>query len=510
MRMPNGFRIPRYFNVVMREVDTYGLSALAMIGLVKFFNTNVSGMILTDDQEDMFLQMFEQLMVTKAFLVGNPFLQSSIGVNAILSMQQLLPNLSCLSRDVPLWVKALIDQIGPDYADGVLYLPQISVNAYGTIANTTVTNWQLFPKYGSVTDAATGISSNRYIGGATGSIAFPFVGMSNPVSNASGISPATGSTTLYSGAGQPTDEFAVVAGRQVMYAPENITALNSYNAARVLSNVGTFNPNFIFWQAAANGMFDFVESCFTTQEINMRGTTGKCNGASQCGGPAMLAIQISVPRNDTVFQRTANGHYSVTQNALVKVDNNAVYQPYVPIKYNYFAPLSPVDVAISMAFPICVLYKDNAVPYTLTTAYASIEVKYLSNAISNDAIEQFLNVEGPVVKDYVSEAGKNHSGHVAMLRTASEERRQNQVRDCLRKSIVALGNRIAANLQRVDWVKIAAGTCRSAVSLAGIGWARPGCALIPKIYKQYKSIRDNYDSQGRGDALVLPKIAASH
>jgi hypothetical protein len=485
-----GETLCRYFQVVNREVDTYGLTREALIGLAQWSEAGLTGAALTDDYIDSFVQTFETLMLAKIFQCGNWSLQGGIGVNTVLSMQQLLPNLSLSGIQVPLFLKAIIDNIGVTAGDGALYVPQVTVNAYGTLAtNAGTILWQQWPKFGSVL-ATGGAATNRYIDSNQADVAFPYVPMDNPVSNANGVSTAPSSAQVCTGGGAK-DPLITGNGIPIWSSGVTTTALNALVAAQALPNVGSFNPNFVMWQAKMPGIAQFAMSYFGSSQVDDRGVTGVLNDDKLYGGPGMFAIQIMAPRNEQQMQRYSIPHFSVTQNAYVPPTNASVFSAFLPIKYNYFVPLSPVDHGLSLSFPTCAIYKLTATPYTMATAFAEIPIAALGNTATDSATAKLVEVDGEIAKSYVREAERNHQGKKTIL--SKSPYRLNT--DCLRKGLLSFGERASDQFSKTDWLKISKNTCRAGVSWVGAGYLRPVCSLIPYVYKMYKSVRDNYDGR---------------
>jgi hypothetical protein len=508
-RLRSGHKIGRYFKVVNRQIDTFGLTRQALIGLVQYSNTALIGSLLTDDYFDMFVQWFETLLLTKIFSTGNWNLQGALGANATLSIQQLLPFMGAANSGVPLWVKALIDEVGSSVVDGTIVLPQLTINAGSTLASPSTVNWQNWPKFGSVLQTG-GPANNRYSGAAQGSVSFPFVSSNCPVAADTGIQGVPSSAQIPSGGGSFTTQFNLTTGQSVFSAGIIETALNALTAAQALPTVGSYNANFVMWQNLMPGIVEYVCSLFGSQSVDRRGLLASLNSDNSYGGPAMLTIQLAAQRQDTDIQKFSATKYSVTQNAIVPPTNSSIFAPYVPVKYDYFAPLSPVDHGLALSFPVSSIYKENQAFYTMATAFTEIPISSLGNAAQDAATAKLTEVGGEVSKSYENESSKNHYGGVGILRNMHYR----AGRDCLRKALLSLGERASEQFAQTDWLKVTKKMCRWGVSTAGIGWAQPACSLVPKIVRVYKSVRTNYDTNKeagkvRGDTSPIV-MAASH
>lgn len=495
-----GEHLCRYFQVVNREVDTYGLTKQALVGLSQWVEAGLSGKAnLTDDYIDLFTQAFETLLLAKVFETGNWSLQGGIGVNVTLSVQQLLPYLSVSGVQVPLFVKAIIDSVGVGSGDGALYLPQVTVNAYGTLAtNGGGIAWQNWPKFGSVLETG-GPANNRYISATVDDIAFPFVPMSPPVANAAGAQPVPSGANVIGGGG------ALDATQGTWLGAVVINSLTALTNAKALPNVGSFNPNYVMWQLKMASIMEFVMSYFGSLQNDSRGVTGILNDDRLYGGPGMFAIQIMAPRQIANMQRYAIPHFSVNANAYVAPQFAAVFSAYLPIKYNYFVPLSPVDHGLAISFPICSIYKLNATPYTMATAFAEIPLSSLGNTATDAATAKLNEIDGEIVSSYIKEAERNHQGKKSILSKTPYRISS----DCLRKGLMSFGERASDQFAKTDWLKVTKNSCRAGVSFVGAGYLRPVCSLVPYIYKMYKSVRDNYDGKAKGGNSPL-LMAASH
>jgi hypothetical protein len=488
-RLRSGHKVTRFFKVVNRQIDTFGLTRQAVVGLTQYANTGLLGSYLTDDYYDMFIQWFETLLVAKIFSTGNWNLQGAIGANPSLSVQQLLPFMGAQNSGVPLWIKALIDQVGSSEVDGTIILPQLTINAAGTLATSTTISWQSWPKFGSVLQTG-GAVNNRYSGPSQVSVSFPFVPMDCPVSPANGIQTAPSSAQVMAGGGTFSTQFNLTDGSQAFSSGVKITALNALIAAQALANVGTYNANFVMWQEPMAGIIEYVVSLFGTQAIDKRGVIGRLNNDSSYGGPGMVSIQLGAKRADTDVQKFGVKHYSVTQDAIVPPTNSSIFAPYVPVKYDYFAPLSPVDHGIALSFPVSSIYKENQAFYIMATAFTEIPIASLGFAAQDAATAEMTEVGGNISASYEQQANMNHKGNVGIIRSVPYR----AGRDCLRKALLGLGERASEQFAQTNWLKVTKKLCRWGVAAAGVSWAQPACSLVPAVVKIYKSVRTNYDS----------------
>jgi hypothetical protein len=509
-RLRCGLKIPRFFKVVDKQVDTYGMSRMANVGLTMYAATALNGSLITDDYIDSHQQLFETLLLAKVFKTGNWNLQGAIGANTVLSVQQLLPNMSVNGVSVPLYMKAIIDQAGVVKCGGAIQIPQICVNAAGTLASGSGIAWGNWPKFGSVLSAAAPlVSNNRYIADAQASIAFPFVPMNSPVSGSSGVQSVNSSAQVPAGGGEfiapqaPSTATGLYISTGIKF-----TALNNLNLqAFPEPNVGTYNANFVMWQGVMTGIAQYVTSLFTTSQINNRGATGDLNNEEAFGGPGMLCLQIMAKRTDPGTQKYGYLHYSVTQNAVVEPTNSSIFSPWVPVRVDHFAPLNPVDHGIALGLPICSIYKEDATLFPMVTAYGEIPLNSLGNNATDAASKMLTDIDGPIVNQYKRDSQINHQGDISILRKVPY--RVNK--DCLWKGLREMGERISGQFAAVDWYKVTKKTCQYGVKAAGVGFLTPACSLVPRIVKTYKSIRTNYEKSGKEHKSQTPLlINASH
>lgn len=509
-KYPNGKTISRFFQVITREIDTYGLTRAALIGLSDYASSSLIGSLLTDDYIDNFVQVFETMLVAKVFQTGNWNLQAGIGANTQFSVQQLIPAMDILESAVPLFVKAIIDNVGHVSANGRDYLPQVTVNAYGTISNGVTVNYTALPRFGSVLYAS---GNPRYIENVVGSVAFPFVPALCPVTNSSGSQPINTGANILAGAGQFAADLAGgLAGVTYFKAGDKGNSYGYMLLAQALVPLGTFNVNYVFAQSNIAGMAQAVASLWASQQVAGRGQTGTLNNETILGGPGMLAIQLNAPRNVQALLSAALPHVSLNVGPLaptsvVPPTLPVVFTTYINFKNCYYAPLSPIDHGISVGFPVCALYKQTNVPYTMTTAFIEIPIAALGATAVDSAMAKITEIDGAVAKTYSSEAYLNHTGtsHKSIIR------KTNYVvgKDCLRKALLGLGDKLSEQFTHTDWLKVTKSTCRWGVTAAGVGFMRPACSLIPRVYKAYKSVRTHYDSEKNGGKMPIV-MAASH
>lgn len=509
-RYPNGKPISRFFQVITREVDTYGLTRAALIGLADFAASSLLSSLLTDDYIDNFVQVFETLLVAKVFQTGNWSLQGGIGANSQLSIQQLLPAMDIQETAVPLFVKAIIDNVGHACANGRDYLPQVTVNAYGTISDGVNISWTSLPRFGSVLYAS---GSPRYIENVVGSVAFPFVPSLCPVTSSNGSQPNNTGAGILGGAGQfATATSGTLAGFSWFNAAVKGNSYSYMLLAQALVPFGTFNVNYVFSQSNIAGMAQGVASLWTTQQVAGKGQTGTLNNEEVLGGPGMLAIQLNAPRNPQSILNAALPHVSLNVGPLaltsiVPATQPFIYTTYINFKNCYYAPLSPIDHGLAVGFPVCALYKQTNVPYTMTTAFIEIPIAALGGTAVDSAMAKLTEIDGAVAQTYSSEAYLNHTAtsHKSIIRKTSYV----VGKDCLRKALLGLGDKLSEQFTHTDWLKVSKSTCRWGVTAAGVGFLRPACSLIPRVYKAYKSVRTHYDSSKKGGDMPVV-MGASH
>ena len=500
-----GRKAPRLCSWVSREVDTFQLYRIFLTILNRYVASKVgiSSPLLTDDVIANYLWYADNLIAAKVFDAGNPMLITGIGANATLSPQQLFPPVTPLNGMALLAIKAVIDQIGVVFNEGNLYVPTLCVNAFGTLADPAL-QLQNWPKTGFVCAA-----SNRCIGSFTGpgfTNAFPFVAIDQIEQQANGTPVIGVGPNLSKGAGNLDSDQNYV-GSTIA----NTATILPFIAGKALVN--GHNPCYVFWTEPAVHIAQFVAQFFALSGINFSGLSARVNdGRKMLGGPSMVAVDIRVPVQDSAtrsdgFNKTC---LNVIGKPVVPASSNSFYHSFTRVNTYYTAPLSPSSIAMTLALPVAAIYRTNTTPFPYTCAFRDLYEQDQFNQVSDAFITDLCAVDGPVVEQYVADAQANHSKPTALLVSASKWNAFARA-DCLRKALIALGDRIGQQLTEPRIVHAVTVGCGIVAGAMGAGLAgEAGCRLIPHVYSAWKKFRQHYGNDekksGNRQWLTSPSV----
>jgi hypothetical protein len=277
--------------------------------------------------------------------------------------QSLVPN-DCSSLRLPLFLKAILDQIGLGYSQGVLIYPSCYLNCGST--QLTNLNQNLWSKYGLLPNAA----GNRFIG-SIANLNFQsgdfYVTMNNIFN---GPNTTVGSTfTPYIGSGS-LDDATLTSGGTVQIYKAAYASANATVIQTTMNAIGLLNgqvPQSVFWFAGISNMWDGVSGYLKMNNINNRTVGGVQHFG--LGGPGMLStvtysnqqnLGLGMGATTVRMYDTTNGFLAAV---LIEPNVNLVYEAWAQRRISSVAPLSVRDCTLVQAFgPCSYYYKFGALP----------------------------------------------------------------------------------------------------------------------------------------------------
>jgi len=488
-----GRPIPHFTNWVGRSIDTYQIYRLVAVGVCQYMNTSLLPSILSDENWCSIFWLIDTLLTRKIFDTGNPNLLNGIGANNILAPQCLIPATSEEQWTVPVFIKAIIDQVGIVFSGNTMYVPTLAVNLAGTLAGGAGIFWYNWPRYGFIPQA---VGGNRCFGNSINGVnSFPFIPIGQiEVDNSGNPVVGQGPDVPAGKAAQITNPNGAVNALSVLQCNRIINSSTSLAAAMAAPTIGGYLKAIVYWNINSPAIAAHVNSLFSAAQVDARGLMSKVNGADCLGGPSMLTTQVRYPTPGTVQTTIPVNLYCVNNNNLVSAPKVGVVQcfdTYFVPKVFYYAPLSPGEQVLALAFPVAAVYKNLMTPnYPLTSAYTEEYVNNAFDPLADSMMTELISTKSMVSQDFIADEGMKHT-KVGIIEKAGPKGKQ---KDCLRRGLIKFANLLASDFVQGTVIPTAEAVCGAAAAIAPgpakfLGF---GCPLIGVVAKSFKTIHTNY------------------
>jgi hypothetical protein len=476
------FSCPKMCEWVAKTIDYNCVMTAAIAGLFYYVNQNVQPSYPTSDLLANFICCVDSMIADRCNTLGNVLFVTGDSPSPSFVPQCLSPN-RCTDLSLPLFLKAILDSIGPNLADGVFEYPIMYLNCGGTqvLANTPNT-WS---KYGLLPAA-----NNRFISQLTG------VGYSS--------GPFTIPMNSIYGAPSPT--FTPFAGYGGF---ENVTGIGEiYKAQYAASSASTFqtnaataplvnghSPQNVYWFVGVANMWSGVQGYFKLRGLNAKNVSGTQHLG--WGGPGMSSTVLMVPQASgsvsqggvtTKMYDTTNGFGVGT--IAVEANTNNLYFMWAPRRLSSVLPLSRRDCVMAVAFGPCRTYiNSGAIPPvdvrgpTFITGLTDVS----GQQIMLDFFDQLIGTETSLIREYM---GNQDHAHQKMSTALTLDAAKPPM-DCLKLPFTKAADQISASMNSInEWTQFipVPAVARSLWVLASKGVQHYG-VLGTKINKYYSDKR---------------------
>jgi hypothetical protein len=449
------YYVPDMCRWVSRTVDYSLILRRALQGLIEFINSGIQLQAPTSDLLANFICCVDSLIYNRVAKLGNCLWTTGNGPSASFMPQSLVPN-DCSSLRLPLFLKAILDQIGPSYSQGVLIYPSCYLNCGAT--QLTDLNQNLWSKYGLIPNAA----GNRFIGPIS-NLNFQsgdfYLTMNNIFFGANTTVGAT--FTPYIGAGGLDDSTTSLGASVQLYK----AAYAGFSATAIQANMNALaplngqSPQSVFWFAGISNMWDGVSGYLKLNNINNRNVGGVQHFG--LGGPGMLStITYSNQQNlgagmggsTCKMYDTTNGFAAAV---LIEPNVNVVYEAWAQRRLSSVAPLSIRDTTLTQAFgPCSYYYKFGALPPVdvRTPVFVSGLTAVTGIQVAKAFFGELISTDSGLIIGYVKNESSQHSVKDMSNALAPQTKK---TEDCLRLPLTSAADSISQAMTTINsWTSI--------------------------------------------------------
>lgn len=443
--------VPNLCNWVARTIDYNLIMRRIFQGLADYLALNVQTTPPTSDFLCNFVCCLDSMIGDRAQTLGNCLWATGSSPSSSFVPQSFVPN-RCSDLPLPLFIKAILDQIGPAYAAGYFYYPTMYLNCGATqLTNNTGQYWS---KFGLIPNA----SGNRFRGTATNTN-FENDPFFLPITtffanSASTFTPYAGEGGLTTGLPGTIPYGEVYIGQM---AASNATAFMTNQLA--LPTLNGYSPNFVYWFNGVATMWDGVLGYLRLRSINAKLVAGTQHIG--WGGPGMLAT--------VVFASQASGSTSqggctfavidtspgVGSAILINTNVVIIYEMWAPRRVTFAVPTSRRDIAVVQAYGPCSYYvlSGSLAPADVRTPTFAAGLSAVSGAqVYKAFISELVGTETALIAEYM----KNRSSqHAVMSSSTGLHVGSGKVDDCLMLPFTKAADSISSAMESVDeWTSI--------------------------------------------------------